>query len=678
MRKGGMRMRFFGKISGSGRQAQRGFSLLEILFSAVIFSLAAMTIVRLLGTASVSSVQIHKDERRASLLDYIEGRFKSVDYFDVFGVDSSLPTGTLPFTGTFGVPNSFWNSSPQYKNFHNNYGGARGGLIWTNWNTSRMRQVILDIDQKVRDEGYSRWVVRMTMARRVLVLDASTATNVTMANQAFFTDGNNDGIDDTYTEFYFKDVDGDRLFFSTFTDAQGYIRSEIPNMPQKEMEILLYKGSNIVNRRSNFILMPGGLSGNEMGIPIADLWATMTLPNKNLFQDTSSTHISLRLGLTPGTGFFKKTTFPRLVVNPIQVDMPDGSLDPANPGHRLAVNVKTTPGASVFCKADGDQATTVSALVGVTGLGTLPLDSDLFTQKLMGEATHEVTCYVERSGARSPSLRWTVNTDRTAPIATTLQPLPGSIVRTRTPNVYAVLKDTSPLATGGRWGVEMNSVSMGITQTGDPGSSGEISYKPFRLPVLEMTNASNNIRSSAWLNTNGLTAVFADTTTLWLPYIFEDGSNVNMRVEFADGAPHKTAVQWSFTVDLPDVDVSSPTVTPISPLPGAVSVSALSPIQFRVSDPDSGANPYSLELVVTNGMTQSIVLNAASGSLLGKSLSGFVDPTGAANTGSFVVTSTHTVPFPPGVNTVTVRVRDWKDNPNDTADPSCTYTFTVP
>lgn len=184
-------------------------------------------------------------------------------------------------------------------------------------------------------------------------------------------------------------------------------------------------------------------------------------------------------------------------------------------------------------------------------------------------------------------------------------------------------------------------------------------------PVTSTSAVASGICPSVIaMKVNGVSVPFSynasSGTVVWIssvtqsPPVIASGT-YTATVEAGDYAGYKTSATWTFTVNVPSVDASAPSIANKSPI-GASAGSDLPVISVRVFDNQSGIDPASVAMTLD-----------------GAPVAASYDP----NTGT--VSYLPSSPFAAGsTHNVTISANHWATSPANKVNSTDSWSFTVP
>lgn len=448
---------------------------------------------------------------------------------------------------------------------------------------------------------FDRFTTSVVYMRR----DSSDANHNGMTDDliAFQDDGH--GCDVNAPSLCFYDQNGDGDFYETFSSGTRLV-SETPDTHLKQVTLSVYRRNRLVCSRTSLLSLEQ-FSGQIDPDSEALLSLLVSTPSNGAY-----------LYSTDSPGLAGAQALPISSAYPVSVARLE-----ADGSRALALAGQTEPLASVTFSVNGG-AILAAVPADVTGAFG---DAPAAVTAALVEGENILQAQAVKGSLTSPLAQQQVLLDLAAPSISA--PTPVGAAATYAPYVAATLLDP------------------GVSTTTTSGVCPDVT-------VMELDGSTVPFRYDA---VSGL-AVALDSSTGSAP-VLSSGTHTAY-VETGDYAGYKTTATWTFTVAVPDVDNSAPSVSNKSPI-GTAS-SSLPAISVRVFDNQSGIVPSSIVLTF-DGAT---VVDASS-------VGAAYDPA----TGT--VSWTPPAPLAAGsFHTVGIAVSHWASSPADKVTATDSWGFSVP
>ena len=452
-------------------------------------------------------------------------------------------------------------------------------------------------------------VDRWTLGVKFKLRDVSDVNgNGLFSDLRDFSDSDGDGKDDydSSVRYYRANADGD-YYDNYVSTALNKTASELPDTNLKEVTLKFYKKGRVIHTQTDLISLEM-LSGIESKAGGAELKMFVNQPaNDTCLYDLSQPDrlSAFELGLAKDY--------------PVEV-----AAYRADPAYSLRLWGETVPLATVNYYVNN--MITVRDSWPADASGVFDYQSLAVTNAL-AEGENTIYAQATKETYYSPFAPRRVTLDLNPPAIT--GQAPSGTVADLMPYVGAVLLDTTASA-GTPCGICREVITMRV-------NGAEVPY-----------SYSQSDGKLSW----------ADPAT-GLPYKLVNGAAYTVYLEGGDNAYYKVNSTWTFTALVSDPDNSTPAVA--NKVPSGASAPALPEISCRVSDNQSGVDPYSITLTVDGA----VVVSSAN-------ISGHWDAA------SGVVSYTPPAAFTPGSShTAEVTVSHWADAPADKKTHVEAWDFTV-
>jgi prepilin-type N-terminal cleavage/methylation domain-containing protein len=665
------------------KKIRRGFTLIEAVIVMAVFGLVASTVAMVLVRGQRAAVESRNQMEASQIIDSIIARLNNMDFYDVLGADSANRNGS-PNPAVAGSTQTWVSGNSYYDNFFVRWQNSPVGMRHI------MYATLKDFEKRIiQDAGFTRFRLQVRFARR----DSGDASNnYYFGDFKTFEDNRTpkDYRDDFDPNVGFVDANNDNDFYDTFIDAAGRRVSEVPDTHMKILNIYLYRGSAVVASRVGVLLSAERFTGRPGASTESDINILIQSPINNivLFQRTPATQSALDYGPpNPGQWFNRPNYVTTLgagswdIAQSTRVDTTQDLYmrGVTEPGVQLEAYYNTLAGAPHAVLNVGPSGTFGPANLSNPGTG-IPLNTSL-----MNEGCSEVFFRARRGSSTSPwnskklcsdvnppsamNLAWVGRTlprnNMTIPTRTPAGSLTYGTYSESAPGVFLVIQDTPVVS-----GLFASGLQKQVLHIATAASLGGSPFYPTTAPDFK------DIRVSTFMHVGRL--LFFDRDRR-LPHVFPLGWNY-VHADIGDRARYKAVAQWKFNVSVPS-DASTPTVSAVSP---TGTVSSDNPvIRFHVADPETGVDPYSLQVFIQRPSDSSPVLylSTMTHTAPGAFYDNWTMPDGTnPASGGFSVNFTTTTLTGSGPYIVSVEVCHWGTSPStahcNTGDPDATWTFT--
>lgn len=639
---------------------QKGVTLIEVTIASVVLAIIAIGFAAIYSGGHKASVSARDQVVAKSLTDTIINRYQTLNYNEVLGADSAMKQGSLNYlsktTTTFVSGNMY---STEFGTTGTTFYNPHSSRYWDNyyvdWSASPAFGYLEDLENRVQAAGFTRFRV---IARYARTDSSDTSGNNSVTDFSTFVDYDLNGCDDNDNSLCFRS-DNNTHFNGTILFGLQTI-TKVPHTDYRVLTVEIYKKNQLIVSRVGIVVSRVKLTGNQATSSESPLKCDLLFPNGNVtyfhngeaITTVIATDSDLVLSLSHAYN-----TMPRKIqdvyhskgrkdIISIQGGGPSFDTDAelkkyganmftalSEVGADLTISTGMTlspffnrrisgiptfgynwanpiglgPYALPSSLSDGAAYDGYGAVTYF--LGDNPGSNDGILKEMVLE--HKRTFYARaaHNGAYSPWSRVTTNTDITPPKVKEVLGIPQvlppvgtgtEMITSQFPYIYAVLIDTptpdsAVLATDQfPSGLDVNTISISTKGAG--------TWYDYTEVVLEnkILNSVNSL--SGWPSRPiEATAILLSTNTL-LPFKFDDGITYKLRADFADyvtyGNRFDGSTNWDFVIQLNTLDSSTATVTILSPTDGATVGAGTTNLSFDLADPESGANPETLEITV--------------------------------------------------------------------------------
>jgi type II secretory pathway pseudopilin PulG len=574
--------------------ASAGLSLIEVVVAIAMLGIIGLGVVQMMSQVTKAGVMARNRVSCPRTLDSSFAQLKNMNFFAVFPVYSSATKYGLTLSASpFPYPTTGY----------------------------------MNIQVVVSSAGYSYYNTAVTYMRR----DTSDANNNGYTNDltpivTTGTPGTAGSCDKYDPNVCWMNPNADTHYpYGTYADAAtGNTASEVPNTHLKMVTVNIYDMKhNLACTRTELISLE-----QLTGMPNADSEAFLKIdvdtPTNGgyIYADTTTAQISAR-GLV-----FASTYSPT----------------------ETAVQYRADSAVALTVGGTADPSDTIDLTVGNFSpvVDTLSADfsgnfsggSSLVTAKLV-EGINTLNFRAVNGSFNSPWTSMQLIYDIKAPVSSTPTPTSTSgVVQSGQSGTATGLRTLSPY-------VSLTLKDNGYSTTTTSG------IDPNVTAMFYSTYATGNVFAAGsrinGTSFNSVTGVIVALSSSSLPPIISSSdANGNpitytLGVEFGDYAGYKSSATWQFVL-APVINAALPIMTIIAPLNGAVGTGPTPLIRGQVFDGNSGINPYSITLSVTQ-------LGTVCSNQIGNLSSCYDQTTG-------YVSYTSTTPLV-GTQSVTLNVRNW-------------------
>ncbi|MBI3291405.1 MAG: hypothetical protein HYZ73_01130 [Elusimicrobia bacterium] len=383
---------------GSSRNNQRGLSQIELLLGVLIISVISVALLSALQLSVVSTVQNRVQTSGAQLLQMAYTQLRSVDFYQVFPCDSSLPRYGL---------------RTDYPNF----------------------TTLNQIRDKTLQLGFSKFTIELAFMRR----DTTDANGNGFTSDLIPFADNGFRVDRYDPNIRYFDQNGNGDYYDTYYVGVRRV-SEMPDTHLKLVTLKLWKGNKVVLKDAQLFNLEG-FTGKESPSSESPLTLSLDVPanNASLYDLTTSTRANaFALAIT--------RSYPSSVVA--------YRADAANPPlSYLRLSGTTEPSATVRFYVGYTTGTPVDS-VPTDVSGNFNFQSGAITARLV-EGRNQLFARTFKGSLTSPFALREVIRDLAPPLISSAAP--PSPTQTLSPYIAGVLVDSPTQA-----GAEVSGITAGV------------------------------------------------------------------------------------------------------------------------------------------------------------------------------------------------------------------------